>query len=105
MASTEKLEDKIEQQQDQDENDIERKWRQLKSKIKDTAKEVVGCKTDKRRRKPWITDEMLNTMKERRKWKSNSTGEGQRSCRRLNNELRRTTDKAKKTGGMNYVKN
>ena len=95
MAFMEKLEDKIEQQEDQDEKDVERRWQQLKGKIKDTAEEVVGYKTGKRRRKPWITDEMMDTMKERRKWKNSSTQEGKKNYRRLNNELRRTTDKAK----------
>jgi hypothetical protein len=34
-------------------------------------------------------------MDERRKWKSVSNEEGRKNCRRLNNELRRATDKAK----------
>jgi len=40
---------------------IERRMLQLKGKIKDTAEAVVSYKTGKRRRKPWITDEMLET--------------------------------------------
>jgi len=52
-------------------------------------------KTGKGRRKPWITDEMLETMWELRKWKNSCTQKGKKNCRRLNNELRRTTDKAK----------
>jgi len=48
MPFIEKLEEKIEQH-DQNENDIERRWLNLKGKIKDTAEEVVGYKTGKRR--------------------------------------------------------
>jgi len=46
----EKLEDNIERQQE--EINIERRWLQLKGKIKDTAEEVVGYKTGKGRHKP-----------------------------------------------------
>jgi len=48
MVFIEKLEDKIEQQQE--EMKIERRWLQLKGNIKDIAEEVVGYKTGKRRR-------------------------------------------------------
>jgi len=56
---------------------------------------TITVQTDKRRRKPWITGEMLDTMKERRKWKTSCIPEGKKNYRRLNNELRRTTDKDK----------
>jgi len=93
MVFIEKLEGKIELQQE--EMNIERRWLQQKGKIKDTAEEVVGYKTGKRRRTLWITDKMLETMREWRKWKNSCTQEGKKNYRRLNNELRRTTDKAK----------
>jgi len=38
---------------------------------------------------------MLETMRDWRKWKNSCTQEGKKNYRRLNNELRRTTDKAK----------
>ena len=38
---------------------------------------------------------MINKMEERRKWKNTNTPEGKENYRRLNNELRRETDKAK----------
>jgi hypothetical protein len=38
---------------------------------------------------------MIGKMDERRKWKSVSNAEGRKNYRRLNNELRRATDKAK----------
>jgi hypothetical protein len=52
-------------------------------------------KVVKRARKLWITQEMISKMYERRKWKSASNEEGRKKDRRLNNELRRATDKAK----------
>ena len=47
--------------------------------------------------KPWITEEMLEKMEERRKWKHQTTDYARKEYKRLNNELRRTTDKAKET--------
>jgi len=46
-AFAEKPEDKIEQQQDQDENDVAKRWLQLKGKIKDTAEEVTATRRTK----------------------------------------------------------
>ena len=48
-------------------------------------------------KKPWITEEMLEKMEERRKWKHQATEYARKEYKRLNNELRRTTDKAKET--------
>ena len=45
--------------------------------------------------KPWVTEEVLMKMNERRKWKAVNNEEGRKNYRRLNNELRRTTDKAR----------
>jgi len=48
---------------------------------------MVGYKTGKRRRKPWITDEMSETMRKWRKWKNSCTPEVKKNYRRLNNVL------------------
>ena len=61
----------------------------------DTISDLVG-KVEKRARKPWITQEMINKMDERRKWKNINTEEGRWNYRRLRNELKRVTEKAKK---------
>jgi len=61
---------------------------------------VVG-KVEKRARKPWITQEMISKMDERRKWKNVNTEEGRKDYRRLRNELKSATDNAKKE----YLKN
>ena len=39
---------------------------------------------------------MISKMDERRKWKNVYTDEGRRNYRRLSNELKRTTEKARK---------
>ena len=61
----------------------------------DTISDLVG-KVEKRARKPWITQEMISKMDERRKWKNVNNEEGRKNCGRLRNELKRATDNAKK---------
>ena len=46
-------------------------------------------------KKPWITDKMMEKMDERRTWKNVETEEGKKVYKRLNNELRKETEKAK----------
>ena len=48
-------------------------------------------------KKPWVNEEMVAKMEERRKWKNINTEEGKRNYRKLNNELRRETEKARET--------
>ena len=57
--------------------------------------DLVG-KVEKRARKPWITQERISKMGERRKWKNVNNEEGRRNYRRLKNELKRVTETAKK---------
>jgi hypothetical protein len=57
----------------------------------DTISDLVG-KVKKRARKPWITQEIIRKMDERRELKNVNTEEG----RKLRNELKRTTDNTKK---------
>jgi len=42
--------------------------------VLDTISDLIG-KVEKRARKPWITQEMISTMDERRKWKNVNTEE------------------------------
>jgi hypothetical protein len=54
---------------------------------------------DKRARKSWLTQEIIRKINEGRKWKNlNDEGSkgGRKDDRRLRNELRRATNKAKK---------
>jgi type I site-specific restriction endonuclease len=61
----------------------------------DTIGDLVG-KVEERARKPWITQEMISKMDERREWKNVNTEKGRRNYRRLRNELKRATEKARK---------
>ena len=70
-------------------------WNNIKECVLDTISDLVG-KDEKRARKPWITQEMISKMDERRKWKNVSTEEGRKNYRRLRNELKRATDNVKK---------
>ena len=67
----------------------------MKECVFDTTSDLVG-KVEKRARKPRITQEMISKMDERRKWKNFNTEEGRKNYRRLRNELKRATNKAKK---------
>ena len=58
------------------------------------AVESLGFKSHNRIRKPWITEEMVSKMEERRQAKKVNTEDGRKKYRRLNNELRRITDEA-----------
>jgi uncharacterized membrane-anchored protein len=56
---------------------------------------LVG-KVERRARKPWITQEMISKMDERRKWKNVNNEERRKNYRRLRNELKTVTDNVKK---------
>jgi len=75
-------------------------WNNTNECVLDTVSDLVG-KVEKRARKPWITQEMISKMDERRKRKNVNTEEGRKNYRRLRNELKRATDNAKKK----YLKN
>jgi len=62
--------------------------------VLDNISDLVA-NVEKRARKPWITQEMISKMDERRKWKNVNTEEGRRNYRRLRKELKRATEKAK----------
>ncbi|PNF35720.1 hypothetical protein B7P43_G16162 [Cryptotermes secundus] len=70
-------------------------WNNIKECMLDTISDLVG-KVEKIARKPWVTQEMMSKMEERRKWKNVNNEEGRRKYRRLRNELKRTMDKARK---------
>ncbi|XP_063602919.1 uncharacterized protein LOC134778914 [Penaeus indicus] len=74
---------------------VESRWNRLKSEMTKGAESTVGKVKRKRAKKPWVTDGMLEKMDERRKWKNVNTDERKSNYRKLNNELRRETDKAR----------
>ena len=73
---------------------IEEQWTQLKDAIAVGAEEAFGYQKARTTKKEWITEEMLNKMDERRKWKYVNTEYGRKEYKRLNKELRRETDRA-----------
>jgi len=83
-----------------DRGNVEVQWNHIKECVLVTLSVLVG-KVEKRARKPWITQEVIRKMDERRKWKNVNTDEGRKNYRRLRNELKRATDNAKKE----YLKN
>ena len=68
-----------------DSGNVEEQWNNIKECILVTLSDLVG-KVKKRARKPWITQEMISKMDERRKWKNVNTEEGRKNYRRLRNE-------------------
>jgi Reverse transcriptase (RNA-dependent DNA polymerase)/Endonuclease/Exonuclease/phosphatase family len=90
---SEKIEEKIETRKEGTE--IEERWMNLKETVIRATEEIVGHQKDIEPRKPWITREMISNMEERRKWKHKSTEEAKTEYKRLNNQLRRTTEKAR----------
>jgi len=78
-----------------DSGNVEVQWHNIKECVFDTLSDLVG-KVEKRARKPWITQEMISKMDERRKWKNVNTEESRKNYRSLRNEVKRATDNAKK---------
>jgi len=78
-----------------DRGNVEVQWNNIKECVLDTLSDLGG-EVEKRARKPWITQEMISKMDERRRWKNASTEEDRKNYRRLRNELKRATDNAKK---------
>jgi len=78
-----------------DVNDVEIRWNNIRSVINEAAMKVVGHQKRVTAKKPWVTQEMLKKMEERRKFKSDNTESGRKMYRRLNNELRRETERAR----------
>ena len=62
------MNDKI---RDNNQNDvsIEDTWKILKKAVLEAAKTAVGYRTGTEARKPWIIDEMIRKIGERKKWK------------------------------------
>ena len=56
----------------------EMQWKNIKECVLDTISDLVG-KVEKRARKPWISQEMISKMNERRKWMNVNTEEGEKN--------------------------
>ena len=74
----------------------------IKECMLDTNSDLVG-KVEKRARNPWITQEIISKMSERRKWKNVNNEESRRNYRRLRKELKTATETAKKNILRTYI--
>ena len=72
-----------------DSGNVEVQWSNIKECVLDNLSDLVG-KVEKRAKKPWITQEMISKMDERRKWKNVSNEEGRKNYRRLRKELKKS---------------
>ena len=70
-------------------------WNHIKNVILKSVKTNIGIEKKRPAKKPWDTEEMINLMDERKKWKRLNTDVGKKMYRALNNRLRRSTDKAR----------
>ena len=61
----------------------------------DIMNDLAG-KVDRKARKQWITQKVMDKMEEGRKWKNFHKEEGSKNCRKLRHELKSATDQAKK---------
>jgi len=82
----------------------EESWKPLKSNITKAAKKTVGFEKKEPVKKPWVTDDMIQKMEERRKWKHQTTEEAKRQYRKLNNDLSRETDRARDWRSINRTR-
>ncbi|XP_023225444.1 uncharacterized protein LOC111626342 [Centruroides sculpturatus] len=75
--------------------DPNEKWKRIKDTIKKLAEIFLGYVNGVRIKKPWVTQEMIEKMDERRNWKNINNEKGRMMYKKLNNELRRETGKAR----------
>src|SRR6218665_1654673 len=95
-TKSKELSDKIEEHLEERElMSTEERWNRLKKVVKAAVVETIGFQMGSAPHKPWVTTGMLQEMEEKRKWKHQSTDEVKSEYRRLNNQLRKTTDKAR----------
>jgi len=78
-----------------DSGNVAAQWNNIVECVLDIISDLVG-KAEKRARKPWITQEMISKMDERRKWKNVNIEEGRKNYRRRREKLKRATGNAKK---------
>ena len=71
---------------------MEREWKNLQKALVETAENVLPEKA-KMTRQPWMTQDILSLMDERRKWKINTV-----KYRELDKEIKKSVENGKKSG-------
>lgn len=66
----------------------ENKWENIKEILKIQAKEVLGTQK-KESKKPWMTDEIVKLINERRSYKIQINTQEQQQYKRIRNEVQR----------------
>src|SRR5207245_11122552 len=74
---------------------VDEEWNEIRNAVMESAEKSIGYQKSTRAKKPCVTEAMIVKMDERRKYKNLNTEEDRESYKRMNNELRRATDKAK----------
>jgi hypothetical protein len=64
---------------------VEVQWYNIKECLLDTISDLVG-RVQKNARKPWIAQEMISKMNERKKWKNVNSEKGRKNYRGLRND-------------------
>jgi len=100
-AFQEGLREELTKRSDGQRTSVEEEWKEFRDAVKKSAKETIGYCKARKAKKPWVTEEMIRKMDERRKWKSMNTDVGKKRYRHLNNELRRETDRAREVWWRN----
>ena len=76
---------------------VEERWNELKHTINKCAESTIGFRKRSAAKKPWVTEEMLCRMDERRKWKGVHSEEGLARYKQLHKELKKETEKARES--------
>ncbi|XP_023220864.1 uncharacterized protein LOC111622675 [Centruroides sculpturatus] len=76
------------------EGNVEELWENMKGEIKESAYQVLGEERRKARR-PWITEEVLEKMDERKRWKSANTLDAKEKYRTIDKQVKSMATKAK----------
>lgn len=72
----------------------EKRWNIIKETIKCQAREVIGSQR-KEAKKPWMTNEIIELINEKRKYKNQNNIQAQQIYKRIRNEIQRKIKKAK----------
>lgn len=91
--------------EEETENSIEVKWKEIKETIRKTTEEVIGyCKRSKSR-KPWINSECTQLIEERRQRKKNVIANDNQENREKYQKINKEVNKKLRAAKRNFIKN
>mgnify|MGYP003575453743 CR=1 FL=1 len=74
--------------------DEEKIWEKIKNCLSDVADEICGKETAKKKQR-WMTNEIMNLMETRRRYKGNRSEEGQKCYKEIKHKIQSLCRKAK----------